>query len=58
MPQTILQGYTQGTTIPTTLEVLQPHIRKEQNCWHQHIVTDLGMIMQPVFWAYMLKTQV
>ena len=58
MHQTILQEYIQGTTLPNTLEVLQPHIREEQNSWHQNIVTDLEMIMQPVFCAYMQETQV
>ena len=49
MHQTILHEYIQGTTLPTTLE---------QNSWHQNIVTDLGMIMQLVFWVYMQETQV
>ena len=52
MHQTILQEYVQGTTLPTTVDVLQPHIREEQKSWHQNIVTDFEMIMQPVFWAY------
>ena len=58
MHQTILQEYIQGTTLPITLEVLQPYIREEQNSWRHNIVTDLEMIMQPVFWAYMQETQV
>ena len=58
MHQTILQEYIQGTTLPTTTEVLQPHICEEQNSWHQNIVTDLEMIMQPVLCAYMQETQV
>ena len=57
MHQTIMQGYIQGTTLPTTLEVLDPHIREEQNSWHQTIVTDPEMIMQPVCWAYMQETR-
>ena len=58
MHQTILQEYIQGTTLPTTLEVLESLIREEQNSWCQNIVTDLEMIMQPVVWAYMQETQV
>ena len=56
--QTILQEYIQRTTLPTALEVQEPHICEDQNSWHQNIVTDLKMIMQPVFWAYMQETQV
>ena len=58
MHQTILQEYIQGTTLTTILEVLQPHIREEQNCLRLNIVTDLEMTMQPVFRAYMQETQV
>ena len=58
MHQTILQEYIQGTALPTTLEVLEPHIREEQNSWRQNIVKDLEMIMQPVVWVYMQETQV
>ena len=58
MHQTILQEYIQGTTLPITLEVLQPYIREEQNSWRQSIVMDLEMIIQPVFWAYMQEMQV
>ena len=53
-----LMKRTYTTTLPTTLEVLQPHICKEQTSCHQNIVTNLEMIMQPVFWAYMQETQV
>ena len=58
MHQTILQEYVQGTILPTTLEVLQLHIREEQNSWRHNIVTDLEMIVQSVLWAYMQETQV
>ena len=58
MHQTNLHEYIQGTTLPTTQEVLQPHIREEQNSWRQNVVTDLEMIMQPVFRAYLQETQV
>ena len=58
MHQTILQECIQGTTLPTTVDVLHLHIRKEQKSWRQNIVTDLEMIMQTVFWAYMQETQV
>ena len=58
MHQTIWQEYIQGITLPITLEVLQPHIREEQNSCHQNIVMDLEMIMQPVFRAYMQEMQV
>ena len=39
-------------------EYIQPHIREEQKSWRENIVTDLEMIMQSVFWAYMQETQV
>ena len=47
-----------GNHSTTNIEVLQPHIREGQNSWHQNIVTDLEMIIHPVFWAYMQETRV
>ena len=45
-------------SLPTILVVRQPQLCNDQNSWRQNIVTDLEMIIQPVFWAHMQETQV
>ena len=58
MHQTILQEYIQGTTPNHYPRGSATAHSQEQTSWCQNIVTDLEMIMQPVFWAYMQEMQV